>query len=146
MLPGMVAASIAVLERGSRFVEVGKRDIWSPQRAAQERPDLAYHLIAIDFWTPDVVGANMRRLAAMLHSGARTSVLYIFKHYYNLKSCQHYTLFLPRGKVHLQTSCSKGCQNPAPCWTRQIQARPHQPWSRCSVRQPGPHYYIPIHI
>jgi hypothetical protein len=79
----MVAASIAVLERGARFVEVGKRDIWSPQRAAQERPDLAYHLIAIDFWTPDVVGANMRRLAAMLHSGTRTtSILHVSKDYY----------------------------------------------------------------
>lgn len=65
----MVAASMAVLERGAAFVEVGKRDIWSPQRAAQERPDLAYHLIAIDFWTPAAVGANMRRLAAMLHAG-----------------------------------------------------------------------------
>ena len=48
--------------------------------------------------------------------------------YYN-----QYTLILPRGKVRLQRSCSTGCQNPAPCWTRQIQARPNQPWARCSV-------------
>ncbi len=65
----MVAASIAVLEQGAHFMEVAKRDIWSPQRAAQERPDLAYHLIAIDFWTPSTVGANMQRLATMLHQG-----------------------------------------------------------------------------
>jgi hypothetical protein len=57
----------------------------------------------------------------------------------------HYTLFLLRGKVHLQISCSKGCQNPTPCWTRQIQARPNQPWARCSVfiplpASPGPNY------
>jgi hypothetical protein len=45
----------------------------------------------------------------------------------------HCTLFLPRGKLHRQISCSKGCQNPTPCWTRQIQARPNQPWGRCSV-------------
>ena len=25
----------------------------------------------------------------------------------------------------------KGCHNPTPCWTRQIQARPNQPWARC---------------
>ena len=43
------------------------------------------------------------------------------------------TLFLHRGKVRLQTSCSKGCQNPTPCWTRQIQARPNHLWARCSV-------------
>ena len=29
----------------------------------------------------------------------------------------------------LQTSCSKGCHNPTPCWTRQNQARPNQPWA-----------------
>ena len=45
---------------------------------------------------------------------------------------------LGRRTVHLQTSCSKGCQNPAPCWTRQIQARPNQPWARCSVFIPPP--------
>ena len=50
----------------------------------------------------------------------------------------YYTLFLPRGKVRLQTSCGKGCQNPTPCWTRQIQARPNQPWARCSVFIPPP--------
>jgi hypothetical protein len=50
-------------------------------------------------------------------------VVYYYCYYY-------YTLFLPRGKVRLRTSCSKGCQNPTPCWTRQIQARPNQPWAR----------------
>lgn len=67
---GMVAASFASLAHSGRFVEVGKRDIWSPQRAAQERPDVAYRLVAIDFWTPAVVGASMQRLAAMLAKGA----------------------------------------------------------------------------
>ncbi|BDA51455.1 probable oleandomycin polyketide synthase, modules 5 and 6 [Coccomyxa sp. Obi] len=64
---GMVAASIAVLEMGAHFVEVAKRDIWSPQRAAQERPDLAYHLIAIDFWTPATT-------VEAAHNKVRTSV------------------------------------------------------------------------
>ena len=40
------------------------------------------------------------------------------------------------------TSCRqgacKGCQIPTPCWTRQIQARPNQPWARCSVFLPPP--------
>ena len=52
--------------------------------------------------------------------------------------CYCYTLFLPRGKVRLQTSCSKGCQNPTPCWTRQIQARFNQLWAWCSVFVPLP--------
>ena len=67
---GMVGASLACLGRSASFVEVGKRDIWSPQRVAQERPDVAYHLIAIDFWTPEVVGTNLERLSGMLARGA----------------------------------------------------------------------------
>ena len=40
------------------------------------------------------------------------------------------------------TSCRqaavKGCHDPTPCWTRQIQAVPNQPWARCSVFVPPP--------
>ncbi len=32
----------------------------------------------------------------------------------------------------------KGCHNPTPCWTCQIQARPNQPWARGSVFIPPP--------
>lgn len=32
--PGMVAASLASLAQGARFVEIGKRDIWSQRRFA----------------------------------------------------------------------------------------------------------------
>ena len=66
---GMVAASLASLSGAGSFIEVGKRDIWSPQRAAQERPDVTYKLIAIDFWEPQVVGSSLQRLAGMLATG-----------------------------------------------------------------------------
>ena len=66
---GMVAASLACLGGGGSFVEVGKRDIWSPQRVAQERPDIKYHLVAIDFWEPSVVESSLQRLAGMLARG-----------------------------------------------------------------------------
>lgn len=45
----MVAATLSCLSRGGRLAEISKRDIWSPQRVAQERPDVHYQLIAIDF-------------------------------------------------------------------------------------------------
>jgi hypothetical protein len=32
---GMVAGSLAALSAGGRFVEISKRDIWSPARVAQ---------------------------------------------------------------------------------------------------------------
>ena len=47
--PGMVAATLAGLGLGGRMAEISKRDIWSPQRVAQERPDVEYRLVAIDF-------------------------------------------------------------------------------------------------
>ena len=47
--PGMVAATLACLAWGAHMAEISKRDIWSPQRIAQERPDVQYRLVAIDF-------------------------------------------------------------------------------------------------
>lgn len=36
------------------MAEISKRDIWSPERVAQERPDVNYRLVAIDFLTVEV--------------------------------------------------------------------------------------------
>jgi len=52
--PSMVAATLASLALNGRMAEISKRDIWSPQRVAQERPDAAYNLVAIDFLPPQV--------------------------------------------------------------------------------------------
>ena len=52
--PAMVAASLACLRLRGRMAEISKRDIWCPQRVAQERPDVAYQLVAIDFLPPSV--------------------------------------------------------------------------------------------
>jgi hypothetical protein len=38
--PGMVAGSLALLGPGGRFVEIGKRDIWSAAAVARDRPDV----------------------------------------------------------------------------------------------------------
>ena len=51
----MVAATLASLALNGRMAEISKRDIWSPERIAQERPDVAYKLIAIDFLSPQVL-------------------------------------------------------------------------------------------
>ncbi len=50
-------------------MEISKRDIWSPQRIAQERADLGYSLVAVDFLTPAAVQASLMRVAAGLASG-----------------------------------------------------------------------------
>jgi hypothetical protein len=45
----MVSATMAGLAYGGRMAEISKRDIWSPARVAQDRPDIEYKLVAIDF-------------------------------------------------------------------------------------------------
>lgn len=54
---------------GGRFVEIGKRDIFSPARVAQERPDVAYGLVAVDFMPEPVLHSAMSRLSRRLASG-----------------------------------------------------------------------------
>jgi len=67
--PGMVAASLAVVAQGGNFAEIGKRDIWSHARIAQERPDISYRIVAIDFLLAKSLGAKMQRLGALLAAG-----------------------------------------------------------------------------
>ena len=75
--PGMVAASMALLSIGGQIIELGKRDIWSPQRAAQERPDALYHLFALDFFTPTAMQEALthvsRGIALAAVGAARTA-------------------------------------------------------------------------
>lgn len=72
--PGMVAATLSTLAEGAKFAEIGKRDIWSPQRVAQERPDVSYQVVAIDFLPLSVLRSSFQRLADMLASEAITPV------------------------------------------------------------------------
>ncbi|MFI4954657.1 MAG: SDR family NAD(P)-dependent oxidoreductase, partial [Gammaproteobacteria bacterium] len=45
---GFIDASLKCCAPGARFVEIGKRDIWSPQDVAQQREDIDYHILALD--------------------------------------------------------------------------------------------------
>ncbi|KAK9803996.1 hypothetical protein WJX72_011444 [[Myrmecia] bisecta] len=67
--PGMVAATLASLGPHGKLSEISKRDIWSPQRIAQERPDVQYQLVAIDFLPGQVLQRSFRRLSHMLAAG-----------------------------------------------------------------------------
>ena len=67
--PGMVAGSAAGVRLGGRFVEISKRDIWSPARLAQERPDLHYSLLAVDFLPPSAIRSALTRAAQAVSSG-----------------------------------------------------------------------------
>ena len=58
--------NIAGLCQGARMTEIGKRDIWSPQRIAQERPDITYSLLAIDFFPPEALQASLSAVSTHL--------------------------------------------------------------------------------
>ena len=66
---GMVAGSVAGLRRGGRFIEISKRDIWSSARVAQERADVIYSLLAVDFLPASVINSALSKVAGQLAAG-----------------------------------------------------------------------------
>ena len=66
---GMVAASLAVLKVGGRFIEISKRDIWAQQLAALARPDCSFCYIAVDFLSPVCIQSSLQWVSAALTKG-----------------------------------------------------------------------------
>ena len=66
---GFVSGSLSVLRRGGRFIEISKRDIWSGSRVSQERPDVGYTLVAVDFLPDMAVQRALVRLGGLLSEG-----------------------------------------------------------------------------
>lgn len=68
----LVDASFRVLARGGRFLEIGKRGIWTPERVAALERDIDYHIID---WgrthaeDPEVVGALFREVMDGVSAG-----------------------------------------------------------------------------
>ncbi len=63
---GLVSASLAALRTGGRFVELAKRDVWSVARVAQERPDVTYALLAIDFLPSAVLRGSLHAIGVQV--------------------------------------------------------------------------------
>ena len=69
---GYIPANLKMLAPGGRFLEIGKVGIWTPEQMAEARPDVAYHIIALDTLSaeqPDLVGEMLAELAAMFAAG-----------------------------------------------------------------------------
>ena len=70
--PGFIEASLSCLSPGGRFVEIGRRDIWSAERMAAERPDVAYSIMALDALKEDDavrLGVALREVMDRLAAG-----------------------------------------------------------------------------
>eukprot|EP00889_Picochlorum_renovo_P002065 jgi/Picre1/29095/NNA_004488.t1 len=61
--PGFVAATLSTLARGGGFVEISKRDIWCTERMLQERPDIDYNLLAVDFMSAQAIHNALMRVS-----------------------------------------------------------------------------------
>jgi myxalamid-type polyketide synthase MxaB len=67
-----IPANLKMLAQGGRFLEIGKVDIWSPEQMAETRPDIAYHIIALDALSaeqPDLIHEMLEELAAAFTAG-----------------------------------------------------------------------------
>jgi acyl transferase domain-containing protein/acyl carrier protein/SAM-dependent methyltransferase len=64
-----IPASIAALRHGGTFLELGKTDIWTPERVAALRPDAKYHAIYLGELPPAVLGALLRDVLADFDNG-----------------------------------------------------------------------------
>lgn len=60
---GFVACSLASLSQGGIFVEISKRDIWCMERVLQERRDINYNLLAVDFMSAEALHSALMRVS-----------------------------------------------------------------------------------
>lgn len=67
--PGMVSASLSMLSRFGKFIEVGKRDIWSIARITEERQDVLSSFVALDYMPPRAIRSLLEQLQQMFCKG-----------------------------------------------------------------------------
>ena len=70
--PGFIEANLECLAANGRFVEMGRRDIWTAEEMAAERPDVLYAVLEVDALKrqdPATAGASLRRVMARVGTG-----------------------------------------------------------------------------
>ncbi|GAH39732.1 unnamed protein product, partial [marine sediment metagenome] len=74
---GFVEATVRATAQGGRFAEIAKRDIWTPERMAEVRPDINYEIVALDvtmMTDPGHIQRLMEEVADGLAKGEWTPV------------------------------------------------------------------------
>ena len=62
---GFIEATLSACAHGARFIEISKRAIWTVEQIQQARPDMAYHIVALDttmVQQPDNIADMLRAL------------------------------------------------------------------------------------
>ncbi|CAE8655636.1 unnamed protein product [Polarella glacialis] len=117
-----IPRSLALLSKGGRFMEIGKRGIWSVEQMREARPDVLYATVAIDVMMetePWRYNAYLKRLLERVEVGGLTPInLHIFE---GLEQGVAALQFLQRaqniGKVVIQEQSRMLC--------RQLQQNPY---------------------
>jgi NADPH:quinone reductase-like Zn-dependent oxidoreductase/surfactin synthase thioesterase subunit len=92
-----IQKSFDCLKTGGRFLEIGKREIWSESRAKVYREDVSYSIIAIDNLTleePELVGSMLNELMGHL---ANNDIKPIRVNQYDLDKAKEIFKFMAKG-------------------------------------------------
>ncbi|MEO1103346.1 MAG: polyketide synthase dehydratase domain-containing protein, partial [Pseudomonadota bacterium] len=69
----LMEANLAALGKGGRFVEIGRRDLWTAEQVEAVRPDAAYHIVNLDdvaIRDPALLRRMLEEPLALLSKGA----------------------------------------------------------------------------
>ena len=72
---GFIEATVRATAQNGRFVEIAKRDIWTPEQMAAARPDIAYEIVALDMTSmqdPDRIRGLLDEVSDGLATGEWT--------------------------------------------------------------------------
>ena len=72
--PGFVEANLSCLSPGGRFIELGRREIWSREAMSEARPDVDYSVLELDAlkqYEPERPGAVLRSVMERLSTGEK---------------------------------------------------------------------------
>lgn len=69
---GFIETTLEIAKKGARFLEIGKRNIWTKEEMHSLRPDIDYHIIALDNiaqTNPEIIQAMLKELMPMFGQG-----------------------------------------------------------------------------
>lgn len=69
---GFIETTLGICKKGARFIEIGKRNILTKEEMFKKRPDIEYHILALDDIyekNPEVIQALLKELMPLFQSG-----------------------------------------------------------------------------
>jgi acyl transferase domain-containing protein/NADPH:quinone reductase-like Zn-dependent oxidoreductase/surfactin synthase thioesterase subunit/acyl carrier protein len=70
---GFIETTVGICKKGACFLEIGKIDIWSKEKMKAHRPDMDYHIIALDNMMmnePNSIQSMLKELIPLFENGS----------------------------------------------------------------------------